>query len=547
METSIKKFIRDILSREVGSLSFVLSRQEIEGRGDYSSNVAFLAAKKTGEDPAKTAQKLAASLFEKYPDIFYGIEAVEPGFLNFFLSQGFIIKYLESSLLARRPKPRGKASVEFISANPTGPIHIGNARGGPIGDTISNILEEVGWRATREYFHNDAGAQIQKFADSLWYWYLKARRIPAELPEDGYSGEYVRRVGIDAGYKWKGKLLGELKGKEELLAFALESFWKANSLVIKKIGIKFDKITKESELAKKVTPKVLEVLKQKRLLKRKDSAWWFSPKGGPEAVVVKSDGTYLYFANDIAYHKQKFEKNDLVVDVLGEGHAGHIPKLKRIAEVFGFPRVSFKIIVHGQVSIQKRGKTVSMSKRKGQFVTAEEVLREVGPDAFRYFMLQYSPRSAMKFDLTLAKSRSQKNPVYYIQYAHARASGILRKAGGKVNFKKVDWHLLETLPEISLMKMILTLPEIIEETASDFEVQRLARYAYELARSFTNFYETTPVILTTRRHLDVSRPSGNLEVGPPSLEKSRLALVLVAQRALTKALSLMGISAPEKM
>jgi len=223
-----------------------------------------------------------------------------------------------------------------------------------------------------------------------------------------------------------------------------------------------------------------------------------------------------------------------VVDEFGEGHEGHIVKLRAVADVFGFKQDKFKIVVHGQITLIKNGKIVSMAKRKGNFVTAHEVLRDVGRDAFRYFLLSYSPRSGMQFDLTLAKSRSKKNPVYYIQYAHARASGILRKGKRKSDLKKVDWSLVESVPELNLMKQILAFREILDDTASDFEVQRLARYAYELARAFAEFYETTPVIIKEKKN-------------DKNLEYARLGLVFLTKQMLAKTLSLMGISAPERM
>ena len=454
--------------------------------------------------------------------------------MNFFLSAHFMASSARQHVLPQKKKNLGKASIEFISANPTGPLHIGNARGGPIGDTVANLLEEVGYKTTREYFHNDAGAQVGKFADSLWYWYARAQKIKLQPPEDGYEGEYIKRVAREAIYRWKGKLLKDPSGKEKLVDFAFARFYKENFGTLKQLGIRFDRIIKESELAKSSTKKVLAELEKKGLLSKHDGAQWFSHKDGKEAVVVKSDGTLVYFANDIAYHKQKFKEFDLVVDVLGEGHEGHIPKLRSVADVFGFPEERFKIIVHGQVNLLKKGKIVSMSKRRGNFITAKEVLIEVGRDAFRFFMLQYSPRSGMQFDLALAKEQSKKNPVYYVQYAHARASGILKKSRWTINLKKVRWELLDTVPELELIKYILAIGEVVEETADDLEVSRLTHYAYELARAFTNFYETTPVIT-------------NLDVSRPSLGKARLALVLLTQKTLKRVLSLMGISAPERM
>jgi len=540
MEVNLRHAIENIIRDEVGETTqFRVERTEISGRGDYSSNVAFIRAKEEHRAPLAIAEELASRVKEKHPDMFYSVEVAAPGFLNFYLTPAFVVRCIKEAVSPKKPKRLGKASVEFISANPTGPLHIGNARGGPIGDVIASILSEIGYKVTREYYHNDAGAQVGKFADSLWCWYLRSRRVSASLPEDGYEGEYVQRVGADASRKWKDALLRDKRGKEKLLQFALARFWKENMQTIKDLGIHFDKIVKESALARSKTKKVLAELDSKGLLVKKDGAVWFSPKGehmkDREAVVVKADGTLVYFANDIAYHKEKFLTYDLVVDEFGEGHEGYIAKLRAVADVFGFKQDKFKIVVHGQITLIKNGKIVSMAKRKGNFVTAQEVLRDVGRDAFRYFLLSYSPRSGMQFDLTLAKSQSKKNPVYYIQYAHARTAGILRKGKRMCDLKKVDWSLVESAPELNLMKQILAFREALDDTAVDFEVQRLARYAYELARAFTNFYETTKVL-----YLDVRRPNAGLV-------HARLGLVLLTKNTLAKTLSLMGVSTPEKM
>lgn len=539
MEVNVRRLIENIICEEVGNaISFRVERSDIASRGDYSSNVAFTRAKIKGRSPLEIAKDLARRLKERHPDLFHAVEVAGPGFLNFYLERAFIERCVQEVVRAKKPMRRGTASIEFISANPTGPLHIGNARGGPIGDVIANILTDIGYTVTREYYHNDAGAQVAKFADSLWYWYLRARRVPGTLPENGYEGEYVQRVGRDACKKWKGMLLKDKHGKEKLLAFAFDRYWKENFAVIQKLGIRFDTIVKESTLARTKTKKVLAELDAQGLLATKDGAIWFSPKGehmkDREAVVVKSDGTLVYFANDIAYHKEKFSKYDLVVDEFGEGHEGHIAKLRAVADVFGYPQSQFKVVVHGQITLIKNGKIVSMAKRKGNFVTALEVLNEVGRDAFRYFLLSYSPRSGMQFDLTLAKSQSKNNPVYYVQYAHARATSILKKGKQTTDLKKIDWSLLETVPEEKLIKQILLLGETVEDIGEDFEIQRLTRYAYELARVFAEFYETTQVIIKDKK--------GNRE-----LERARLGLVRLTKKTLEKVLALMGISAPERM
>lgn len=534
MAVNLQKTLYAILTDEGGGeVPFSLERQEVEGRGDYSSNIALVRAKYEHKSPMEIAERLAASIKEKYPDMFDIVEAAVPGFLNFYFSAGFVHHRVADFVRPSKRQKLGKASVEFISANPTGPLHVGNARSGPIGDVVANLLAEVGYKVTREYYHNDAGAQVERFRDSLWHWYLQALGSPSTLPENGYEGEYVAELGKEASKKWKRKLLEDSKGKEKLLEFAFVKLAKENFATIKRMGIRFNAVIKESVLLKTKTPKVLMELRKKNLLKEKDGATWFvsnTAKGVEEAVVIKSDGTPIYFANDIAYHKEKFSRSDFIVDVFGENHEAHIAKLRAVADVYSFPQERFKIVVYGQVTLKKGDQIVSMSKRKGNFVTAKDVLDAVGCDAFRFFMLEHAPRSAMQFDIELARERSKNNPVYYVQYAHARASGILKKSKKKIDFKKVDWSLAESLPELALIKHILAFPEVIEKTAHDFEVQRLTQYAYELARTFTHFYETSHVI-------GQEKP----------IEYTRLGIVALTRDMLRAVSRILGIAAPTTM
>ncbi len=539
MEHNIRTYIEDILRREIGSdASFSVERQEMEGRGDYSSNIALVRAKVERRLPMAVAEDIASRIKEKYPPIFYKVEAVAPGFLNFYLDRQYLLEILRDNFMPHIKPKLGTASVEYISANPTGPMHVGNARSGPIGDVVANLLADRGYKVVREYFHNDAGAQIGRFADSLWHWYLIACGQESTLDENGYQGQYIQEMGRAVYAKYGIKILSKPDiYKDRITKIALATMLKDNLALARRMGITFDKVIAESDLEVK-TKRALALLNKKGLLTKKDGAVWFAPKddnlGEREAVVIKSDGTYVYFANDIAYHAEKFKRADLVVDELGENHEGHVPKLRAIADAFDFPQKDFKVVVHGQVTLKKDGQVVSMAKRKGNFVMAEELLDTVGKDAFRFFMLQYAPRSAMTFDMDLARAKSKDNPVYYIQYAYARASSILKKAGyvqrRKINYKKVSWPLLEADTELALIKMILALPDVITQTSEDFQLQRMSRFAIDFARSFTKFYETTHVI-----------------GGQPDLEYARLALVSLFRDTMRRQCELMGISTPESM
>ncbi|MEK7650109.1 MAG: arginine--tRNA ligase [Patescibacteria group bacterium] len=539
MERNLRTYIEDVLRREIGSdVPFSVERQEVAGRGDYSSNIALVRAKVEKRLPMAVAEDIAIRVKEKHLPVFSKIEAAQPGFLNFYFDKQYLTEILRDSF-APMPKPKlGTASVEYVSANPTGPMHVGNARSGPIGDVVANLLADRGYKVVREYFHNDAGAQIGRFANSLWHWYLIACGEESTLAEDGYQGEYVQEMGKAVHKKYGAKIVNKPDiYKERITKVALARMLKDNLALAKRMGILFDKVTAESDLEAK-TKRALALLDKKGLLTKKEGATWFTPKddnlGEREAVVIKSDGTYVYFANDIAYHAEKFKRADLVVDELGDGHEGHIPKLRAVADAFGFPQENLKIVVHGLVTLKKDGQVVSMAKRKGNFVTAEELLDTVGKDAFRFFMLQYAPRSAMTFDIDLARAKSKDNPVYYIQYAYARASSILKKAGyqqgRKINYKKVAWPVLETEAEWALIKMVLALPDVISQTAEDFALQRLSRFAVDFARAFTHFYETTHVIGERA-----------------DLEYARLALVSLFRDTLRRQCQLMGISTPETM
>lgn len=525
---TIREEITRILASYADGNDFAVVFSEGKEKGDYASNLALIRGKKEGKNPADVAEEIKTAI--EGEELFDAVEVAGPGFLNFTINAQKLL-HRACGIEGERSENPKKVSIEFVSANPTGPLHIGNVRGGPIGDVLARIFQRQGHHVTREYFNNDAGAQIIKFTESLWHWYLIACDKESALEEVQYSGEHIKELVAEAKKSFGEEILSDEKvGKEKLRAFALKKVISENFDTLKSIGIEFDKVTSDSDLLQGDTQEVLKELEEKNLIVEKEDAQWFAPKSDfmPDpAVVVRGDGTPIYFANDIAYHKKKFADNDRVIDILGEGHHGHIPKLKAIAETYDFPLDDFAVVVHGQVSLIKDGKPYTMSKRMGNFVAAQEVLEMVGKDAMRYFFLSYEPRSGMKFDIDLAREQSKQNPVYYIQYAHARAERLFEKANtkpGEIN--------PEDLTEEHVKKLLLriaTFEEIIEDTARDFGVNRIAHYAFELARDFTSFYEHVRV-LDDEEHIE-----------------SRLGIVLLAQNALKEVLDLMGISAPKEM
>src|SRR3989344_4705558 len=515
---------------------FSVERQENPEHGDYSSNAALVLAKKDGKNPKEVAaeiKKALGNLVSKWVD---KIEIAGPGFLNFWISRGALIENLSIFLRKgeRFSKREGvgahrlrwvkterngkretskKINIEFVSANPTGPLTMANGRGGFYGDALANILEAIGHEVTREYYINDTGNQIKLLGESIL---AAAGKI--EQKDENYKGAYVKKLKGKTAKQAAAILLGEIKKS------------------LKKAGIKFDVWFSEDKNLRKTgeLEKVLKFLNSKKLIKEKEGALWLR-----DAVVIKSNKEPTYFLADLAYHYDKFIKRkfDLAINVWGADHHGYVERMKKGIEALGVSPDRLKIIIMQLVRLTSGGKEVKMSKRAGEFVTLDNLLKKVGVDAARWFFLERSPDSHMDFDFDLAKERSKKNPVYYVQYATARCNSILRKSearsaksergkGGEVNLQ-----LLSKPEELSLIKKILQLPEIIEDIANDYQIHRLPRYAYELAKTFTDFYEKHRVV-----------DSKN-----PDLTATRLLLVSATQKTIKITLSLMGIDTPSRM
>ena len=484
--------------------AFSVERPENPEHGDYSSNIALVRRLADGENPRKVAENLKAQIVgSSVSNIIEKVEIAGPGFLNLFNKQEALIFALKKLPKFKTDK-KLKINLEFVSANPTGPLTMANGRGGFYGDVLANILKAAGHKVTREYYINDAGNQIKLLGESIL---AAGGDIPQK--EEYYKGDYIKK----------------LKGKtaSEAVNILLSEIQKS----LKKAGIKFNIwFSEDKNLRKKgELKKTLEFLNKKRALKEKEGALWLG-----DAVVVKSNQEYTYFLADLAYHYDKFIKRkfDSAINVWGADHHGYVSRMQKGIEALGVDPARLKIIIMQLVRLISHGKEVRMSKRAGEFITLDDLLREVGADAARWFFLERSSDTHMDFDLDLAKKRSKKNPVYYVQYAHARACSILRKE--KLT-KKADLELLEQPEELALIKKILQLPEVIGDIANDYQVHRLPRYAYELAQVFTAFYEKHKVIDEKKKELT----------------QARLALVSVTQKTLRNTLNLMGIDAPERM
>ncbi|MDD5489991.1 MAG: arginine--tRNA ligase [Candidatus Moranbacteria bacterium] len=525
MKKEIQKLLQQAIQSAFG-VDFDAEKIKIdyppEGMGDFSTNVALVLGKVVGKNPMEVAEKLQSELSEK--DIFEKIETAKPGFINFFLAEETLRnnvvkineeknKFGNSEIGAGR-----KIHLDFVSANPTGPIHVGNARGGPLGDTLANVLEKCGYMPFREYYVNDTGNQ----ADILGHSILGDA-------EAQYSGEYIEdlRKRVEKG--------DPRKTGEEGAAIVLEEIIKPS---MEKFGIHFDNYFSERELQKSgKVDEILSALKEKGYIFEKDGAVWFkSTEFGDDKdrVVVKSNGEKTYFGTDIAYHVDKLERGfEKLVDIWGADHHGEVRRTEGALKALGHGN-KLDVILTQFVRILKNGEEMKMSKRAGTYVSVDDLIDEVGCDATRFFFLMHSADTHMNFDLNLAKERSEKNPVYYVQYAHARIASILRKAGDFLksdfrNFLKSDFRMHKK--ERVLIFELLKFSDLVEEISQNYAVHYLPQYAMGLADKFHSFYDECRVI-----------DENNLE-----LTAQRLELVKAVQIVLAEVLKIMGISAPERM
>ncbi|MFA6193823.1 MAG: arginine--tRNA ligase [Parcubacteria group bacterium] len=524
MKNQIKQLIQQSIKSAFG-VDFDISKIKVdyppEGMGDFSTNVALLLAKEVGKSPMEVAEELKDKIALKDA----GLEKVEvatPGFLNLYLAEKAVQEAVqkinkEKNNFGSSEIGKGKKiHLDFVSANPTGPIHVGNARGGPLGDVLANIFGKSGYEAYREYYVNDAGNQVEILGHSI-----------LGDSEAQYSGEYIEEIRnkIEEGDP---KKAGE-KGVEIILDEIIKPS-------MEKFGIKFDNYFSERELQNSgKVDEAINILKEKNLVYEKEGATWFkSTEFGDDKdrVVVKSNGEKTYFGTDIAYHKDKIERGfDKLIDVWGADHHGEVARTKGALKALGYEN-KLDVILTQFVRVLKDGQEMKMSKRAGTYVSVDDLIDEVGCDATRFFFLMHSVDTHMTFDLDLAKEKSEKNPVYYVQYAHARIASILRKAEGTTKSETAgNIELLKHPKERALIFELLKFPDLASEISKNYAVHYLPQYAIGLADKFHSFYNDCKVI-----------DEENLE-----LTIARLELVKAVQIVLAEVLRLMGISAPDKM
>ncbi|MEX3712054.1 arginine--tRNA ligase [Cytobacillus horneckiae] len=550
VQNNLKQEIKDAvvkagLAAEEQIPDVILEIPKEKAHGDYSTNMAMQLARVAKKAPRMIAEGLIAN-FDQSKASIQKIEIAGPGFINFYMDNSYLTKlipavldagdsYGETSVGAGR-----KVQVEFVSANPTGDLHLGHARGAAVGDSLCNILAKAGYDVSREYYINDAGNQINNLALSVEARYFQALGHEKEMPADGYHGEDIINIG---------KKLAEDYGDKFVQADEKERFD-----FFREYGLKYEMEKLKNDLEDFRVPydvwysetslyhngkidKALEALKANGHIYEEDGATWFRSTtygDDKDRVLIKNDGSYTYLTPDIAYHKDKLERGfEKIINVWGADHHGYIPRMSAAIQALGYEKSALEVEIIQLVHLYKNGEKMKMSKRTGKAVTMRDLVEEVGLDATRYFFAMRSADTHLDFDLDLAVSQSNENPVYYAQYAHARISSILRQ-GEEQGFsvdQQADISLIAAEKELDVLKKIGEFPQAVAEAAEKRMPHRITNYIYDLASAFHSFYNAEKVLDTEN----------------PERTKARLGLIKAVQTTLKNALSLIGVSAPEKM
>jgi arginyl-tRNA synthetase len=524
----------------------VVERPTNRLHGDFATNLPLRLARATRIAPLQLAELLA----ERIPSSneVERVEAAPPGFVNFYLQDRWVQQQVEQVLEAGAEYGRvdvgqgRRVMVEFVSVNPTGPVHVGHTRGAVLGSALASVMRAAGYQVTTEYYVNDAGSQMEAFYRSVLARYKEALGYPAEFPANGYQGDYVKDVAQEIIQAEGSRFLGmnEEHAVREIGDLAREKMVGVIREDLARIGVVFDNWFSERSLYQQQDyDAVMSLLREKGYLSQRENALWFTSSllgDEKDNVVVRSTGEPTYFASDIAYHYNKFiqRRFDHVIDIWGADHQGHVPRMKAAVAALGIEPDSLTVLISQMVTLKRGTEVVRASKRAGEFVTLRELVDEVGVDACRYFFLGRSPSTQMEFDLELAKKESSENPVYYIQYAHARNVSILNLARSRdIDWSAGDVALLTDPNELNLIRTMIRLPELVEQMARNLEPHHLPHYAMELATAFHWFYENCRVV------------SANPEDNEITL--ARLKLVESAQIVFRRALELMGMSVPDRM
>jgi len=535
----------DLLPRvEVGDIA--IDRPQQAGHGDFASSLPLKLAKPMRMNPMLIAEKIESLIPTE--GILDSVSIAAPGFINFSLKQSWLANQVDvirkaGDKFGNVDVGKGqRVQIEFVSANPVGPLHVAHARGGVIGSALANILEAGGYNVAREYYFNDAGAQIIHFKRSLFARYQQEFGRDVKVPEDGYHADYMVDLAKEIKEEEGDRLLNlpEEQAQDEIGPIGLDKMMARIRDDVKLLRIDFDTWFNEATLYKEGQfDKAMQLLRDKDYITEKDGAVWFaSTKLGDEKdkVMVRSNGIPTYFASDVAYHYNKFfeRKYDKVINIWGADHQGHAAFLKALIGALGLPPEKMTLIINQLVTLKRGGEVVRISKRTGDMISLRDVIEEVGADPCRFFFLSRDANSQMDFDMDLAREQSQENPVYYVQYAHARISGILRLAEERtIDFSDGDLSLLTHEAELALIRKMLELPELIEMITHSLEPHHLPHYSTELATAFHKFYDQCRVV--------------SEKAEDQAMNKARLKLADAVRITLARCLSLMIMDAPVQM
>ncbi len=543
MKDKLINALEDVLSRlNYPKLDVLVQLPKNPDHGDFSTNIAMQLSGKMGKNPRDIAAEIKTNICENYSDLLESAEIAGPGFINFTLKSQQLIAQInkiisQDELFGRSDIGKGKsAQVEFVSANPTGPLTVGHGRGAILGDVVSNILQWNGYSIHREYYYNNAGRQMQRLGESVKARYLELCGKSSEFPENGYEGEYI----IDIANELK-----ESEGDSLIQSDDLKIFRKAAELrifeniekTLQRLGLKFDEFFNEQSLYDSgAIDNILQDLKANKLIYEKDDATWFKATSAgreQDRVIIKSTGEPTYRLPDIAYHQNKLDRGfDLVIDILGADHMDAYPDVIAAVGQLGYDQDRIKVIIHQFVTLTHGGEPVKMSTRKANYVTLDELINEVGADVVRYFFIMRGNNSHLNFDLKLAKDESDENPVFYLQYAHARLCNILKHAEGLGHpfNPEADTSLLKNPLEVKLIKNLLEFPNVVKKGYDTLEPQTIANYLQQIAAIFHKYYAKERVV-----------------TDDTLLTSARLLLVKATQIVLKNGLTILGISAPKRM
>ncbi|HXR55439.1 MAG TPA: arginine--tRNA ligase [Casimicrobiaceae bacterium] len=543
IEDALARIVRDVLPDAAASAALV-ERPRDAAHGDYATNVALMLAKRARRNPRELAQTLARTLEGALPDIVQSADVAGPGFINLRLTHAARQQVVPAILAQQDRYGRSDARngervlVEFVSANPTGPLHVGHGRQAALGDAISNLLEWQGASVSREFYYNDAGQQIENLAVSVR---ARAHEILGEsgdFPEDGYRGEYIREL----AQRYLDEVGNDLSDIEPIRRFAVAQLRKEQDRDLAAFGVRFDRYYLESSLYSdgRVDATVGKLADAGVTYEHEGALWLRTTDFGDDKdrVMRKSDGGYTYFVPDVAYHVTKFERGfDRAINVQGSDHHGTVARVRaglqalRIGIAPGYP----DYVLHKMVTVMRGGEEVKISKRAGSYVTLRDLIDEAGRDAVRFFLVSRKADSEFVFDIDLARSQSDENPVYYVQYAHARVASVLKQAGltfedARASLRDAETSLLESRYETALLRRLADFPDEIATAAREFAPHQLTFYLKDLAQEFHSYYNAERFLVDDAR-----------------LRNARLALIVAVGQVLRNGLTLLGIRAPEAM